>query len=249
MKLSMKHISNNKYFTLTFTLALIASWIMTSYFSINGTQSLIFSHVTLGGLAFLIGAIALISKKGSPLHKLTGKLFTISMVVSVSIAVIVSMLPGHVSPTMFHIGLLTLYFLIGGNRSLAFKNPNPRLITDRILAYTIIIVSLIIMSYSVILDGNLHPLRTVFGTIGIGFGIVDILLFRQSKNIKSKWLILHISKMLGGYTAAVTAFFVAQNILTGYFNWFAPTAMGLAYISFWLFKLKTFKPAMATHFN
>ena len=101
-----------------------------------------------------------------------------------------------------------------------------------------------VMSYSVVVDGNLHPLRTVFGTIGIGFGIIDLILFRQPTTIKSKWLILHLSKMLGGYTAAVTAFFVAQNILTGYYNWFVPTAIGLAYIAFWLIKLKTFRPIL-----
>jgi uncharacterized membrane protein len=224
---------------------------MTKYFAIQGTQSLIYSHVFLGGLAFLIGASALFSKKGSPLHKLTGKIFTITMLVSVSISVIVSLLPGHVSPTMFHIGLLTLYFLIGGIRSVAFKNlaiknPNPQIIIDQLLSYAIITISIMVMSYSVILDGNLHPLRTVFGTIGIGFGILDILLFRKPSNLKRKWLILHLSKMLGGYTAAVTAFFVAQNILTGYYNWFAPTVIGLTYITFWLIKLKTFRPVFAS---
>ncbi|MFK8010881.1 MAG: hypothetical protein AB8B80_02495 [Marinicellaceae bacterium] len=242
----MKLISYTKIFTLTFILALLASWIMGKYFTINVTQSLIYTHVVLGGAAFLIGAFALFSKKGSPLHKQTGKLFTISMLASVVLSIIVSILPGHVSPTMFHIGLLTLYFLIGGKRSLALKNPNPKIIIDKLLSYTIIIVSIMVMSYSVILDGNLHPLRTVFGTIGIGFGIIDLLLFKQPTTVKSKWLILHLSKMLGGYTAAVTAFFVAQNILTGYYNWFAPTAIGLAYITFWLIKSKTFRPVLAS---
>jgi uncharacterized membrane protein len=240
----MKHLSETNLFMITIAFALTASWVMTQFFSINSIHSFIFTHVALGGLAFLVGGVTLFSKKGSPLHKLTGKIFYISMVVSVAMALVVSMLPNHVSPTLFHIGVLTLYFLLGGKRSIAFKNPNHSLLIDKLLAYTVVIASLVIISYSVVMDGNLNPLRTVFGTIGIAFGVFDLLLFRQPKNIKKKWLTLHLSKMLGGYTAAVTAFFVAQNILSGYFNWFVPTVIGLGYIFFWAFKLKVFKPAL-----
>jgi uncharacterized membrane protein len=237
----MKNTSDTHLFIITTILALMASWVITELFSISSIRSLIFTHVTLGGFAFVIGGITLFSKKGSPLHKLTGKIFFISMVVSVSLTLMVSMLPNHVSPTLFHIGVLTLYFLIGGKRSIGFKNPNHRLLIDKILAYTVVSVSIVIISYSVIMDGNFHPLRTVFGSIGIVFGLLDLKLFKQPQNIKKKWLFLHLSKMLGGYTAAVTAFFVAQHILPGYFNWFAPTIIGLSYIFYWMIKLKTFK--------
>jgi uncharacterized membrane protein len=249
MRQTMKNISDVNLFITTSTLALIASWVITELFSTSSIRSLIFTHVTLGGLAFLIGGITLFSKKGSPLHKLTGRIFYISMVVSVSITLVVSMLPNHVSPTMFHIGVLSLYFLIGGKRSITFKNPKHNLFIDKLLAYIVILVSLIIMSYSVVLDGNFHPLRTVFGSIGIVFGLLDIKLFSHPQNIKKKWLFLHLSKMLGGYTAAVTAFFVAQKILTGYFNWFLPTVIGLSYIGFWMFKLKTFRQTLVSIIN
>ena len=245
MRQTMKNISDIILFIITTILALMASWTISELFSISSIRSLIFTHVTLGGLAFFIGGITLFSKKGSRLHKLTGKIFYISMVVSVSITLVISILPNHVSTTMFHIGILSLYFLIGGRRrSIRFKNSNHRFYIDKLLAYTVVSVSLIIMSYSVVLDGNFHPLRTVFGTIGIVFGLLDLKLFKHPHNIKKKWLFLHLSKMLGGYTAAVTAFFVAQNILSGYFNWFLPTIIGLSYIAFWMLKLKTFKPAL-----
>ncbi|MCF6192893.1 MAG: hypothetical protein L3J46_00985, partial [Kangiellaceae bacterium] len=180
--------------------------------------------------------------KGSQLHKLTGKVFYISMVVSVSITLVVSLSPSHESPTLFHIGVLSLYFLIGGKRSIHFKKPNHRLLVDRILAYSVVAVSLAIILYTTLVDNYISPLRIVFGVTGLGFGLLDLVLFRNSQNIKKKWLILHLSKMLGGYTAAVTAFLVAQNLLLGYFNWFVPTVFGLSYLNFWLFKLKTFKP-------
>lgn len=240
----MQHISETKIFTLTAVLSIIAILVMNNFFGYGVISAMILTHVSLGGLAFLIGAVTLFSKKGSPIHKQSGKVFYHSMVVSVAITLIVSVLPGHVSPTMFHIGILSLYFLLGGKRSINFKKPAHNLQIDQLLAYLIVSLSLVIMSYSVIKFGNLHPLRTVFGVIGIGFGIFDLMYFRKPEQIKKKWLVLHLSKMLGGYTAAVTAFFVAQNILNGYFNWFTPTVVGLSYIFFWMYKLNIFKPVL-----
>jgi uncharacterized membrane protein len=241
----MKNLSEPNLFILTSALSLIALGGLKYLFSINSINALIIIHVTLGGFAFLVGGLTLFSKKGSPLHKFTGMIFYISMVVSVVITLAVSLLPNHVSPSLFQIGVLSLYFLIGGKRSITFRNADHRLLIDQLLACTIISVSLVVMSFSIISTGGLHPLRTVFGIIGIGFGVFDLLLFRQPNNIEKKWLILHLSKMLGGYTAAVTAFFVAQNILSGYFNWFMPTVFGLGYILFWMFKLNIFMPTLA----
>ncbi len=207
---------------------------------------MIYAHVGLGSLAFGIGAVTLFSKKGSPLHKLTGKIFYFSMVVSVAISWLVAVLPGHFSPTMFHIAVLTLYFLVGGKRSILFKKPQHNLRIDQVLATFVIVTSVAVMSYTFFVEGRVHPLRTVFGTIGLVFGSLDLWLFRDVANIKRKWLFLHLSKMLGGYIGAVTAFFVAQNVLSGYFNWFTPTVIGISYIIFWAVKMKTFKSVIST---
>ncbi|TQV75241.1 DUF2306 domain-containing protein [Aliikangiella marina] len=205
-------------------------------------NAMIVVHVLLGGLAFLVGSIAFISTKGKSIHKLTGRIFYIVMTTSVAFSLIVSMQPNHVSPSLFQIGVLTLYFLIGGNRSLSYKNANHCLLIDQLLAITVVLVSVIVMFYSVVLDGVFFPLRTVFGSIGIVFGVLDLVVFSRPQVAEKNWLILHLSKMVGGYTAAVTAFFVAQNLLTGYYNWFVPTVFGLSYIGYWLVKLKSKRP-------
>ena len=241
----MKNLSDTYLFVVTSIFAVLSSLVLTQLFDFSLVNSVIVVHVVLGGLAFLVGGITILSKKGSPLHKQSGKIFYISMVVSVALTLLVSLLPNHMSPSLFQIGILSLYFLIGGKRSIAFKQANHQLFIDRSLAFIVISVSLGIMFYSVIMDGSFYPLRTVFGTIGITFGLLDLLLFKSPQSLKRKWLILHLSKMVGGYTAAVTAFFVAQSILSGYFDWFVPTVFGLTYVLFWMFKLKAFKPAVA----
>jgi uncharacterized membrane protein len=245
----MIKLSDTYLFVITFLIALLASLVLNLFLGFSAVNSAIVVHVVLGGLAFLVGTVTLLSKKGSDLHKFSGKVFYVSMVTSVILTLFVSILPNHQSPTLFQIGVLSLYFLIGGKRSILLKQFNPkqsneRLFIDRLLAWIVVLVSLVVLFYSVITEASFYPLRTVFGIVGIAFGGLDIWLYRDPADLKKKWLFLHLSKMLGGYTATVTAFLVAQNLLTGYYNWFTPTVFGLAYILYWALKLKTFRIAL-----
>lgn len=242
----MTHYSESTTFTLLLCVCALTLAVMMLSFGFNFAWALIYIHVALGFFAFAVGAVTLFSKKGSTWHKNTGLVFYYSMVVSVALSLLVSLLPEHLSPTMFHIAVLSLYFLLGGKRSLKFKTKSHNFNIDKALAYWVIVTSLAVMGYSFFIEGRLHPLRTVFGTIGLVFGGLDLWMFRSPNTVSRKWLLLHLSKMLGGYTAAVTAFFVAQNILSGYFNWFLPTVFGVSYIVFWAIKLKTFKPVLSS---
>lgn len=78
-------------------------------------------HAPLGGIALLSGGVSLVSKKGSPLHKKSGKVFFYSMLLSAFSALVVSVLPNHESPFLFSIGLFSTYFLVNGIRSLKYK--------------------------------------------------------------------------------------------------------------------------------
>ena len=84
-------------------------------------------HAPLGGIALLSGGISLVSKKGSPLHKKSGKVFFYSMLLSAFSALVVSVLPNHKSPFLFSIGIFSSYFLISGILSLRYKRKAVRL--------------------------------------------------------------------------------------------------------------------------
>ena len=114
----------------------------------------------------------------------SGRIFYISMTISVLLTLVVSVAPFHVSPSLFQIGVLSLYLLVGARRSLLFRTTNHNFIYDKLLAVTVVIVSLVVMLYSVVTFGDFHPQRTVFGLIGIGFGSIDLWLFRSAKNTK-----------------------------------------------------------------
>lgn len=201
-------------------------------------EYLIWLHAGLGGVALLSGAAALLVKKGSNAHKKSGKVFYYAMLFSASLALIISLLPNHESPFLFSIGVFSLYFLLSGYRSLKFKHKNAELKVDKIIAYGIVLTGLIMVLYPILLFGKPNIVLLVFGLAGIVFGVRDLQSFKNPKGLKKKWLKLHLGKMTGGYIAAVSAFFVVNEILPGIWNWFVPSVFGSAYIAYWMRKFK-----------
>lgn len=196
-----------------------------------------FIHAPLGGIALLAGGISLIAKKGNNVHKKSGRVFFFSMLFSAISAFIISVLPNHESPFLFSIGLFSIYFLISGLRSLKFKQKEFQLKTEKIIAYLINLTGIVMILYPVLLFSKLNIILTVFGVVGIVFGLRDLKLFKDIKRLKKNWLKLHLGKMTGGYIAATSAFFVVNQILPGIWNWFVPGIIGSGYITYWMIKL------------
>lgn len=203
----------------------------------NIVQTLIYIHAILGGIALIAGAIALMVKKGLSTHKKAGKVFFYTMLISAFTALIIAVLPQHENPFLFSIGVFSAYFLISGYRSLNFKQKDFQLNTDKIIAYLIIFTGLSMLLYPLVFYGKLNVVLSVFGIVGLVFGVRDLMLFRQVEALRKKWLPLHLGKMAGGYIAAITAFFVVNNILPGLLNWFAPGIIGGFYIAYWIRKV------------
>ncbi|WP_431109426.1 DUF2306 domain-containing protein [Winogradskyella poriferorum] len=202
-------------------------------------------HAPLGGIALLSGGIALIAKKGNNVHKKSGKIFFFSMLFSAISAFIISVLPNHESPFLFSIGLFSTYFLISGLRSLKFKQKEIQLKTDKIIAYLITLIGIAMILYPIVLYSKLNIILTVFGVVGIVFGLRDLKLYKDIRRLKKNWLKLHLGKMTGGYIAAVSAFFVVNQILPGIWNWFVPGIVGSGYITYWMIKLNKKKKPVA----
>ncbi len=130
-------------------------------------------HAPLGGIALLAGGIAMIVKKGNRIHKKSGKLFFYAMLTSAIASFIISVLPNHESPFLFSIGLFSSYFLISGLRSLNFKLKEFSLRIDKIIAYLIMIIGSCMILYPIILYSKLNIILSVFGIVGLVFGIRD----------------------------------------------------------------------------
>lgn len=200
---------------------------------------LIYIHATFGGIAFIAGFIALLAKKGKTIHKKSGITFYYCMLFSAITALIISVLPKHENPFLFTVGLFSSYFILAGYRALRFKKGIPNLTIDRIISGVLLFTGIAMISYPLLLHGNLNMLLCIFGILGIGFSVRDFRLFNNPEKLKKSWLQLHVGKMTGGYIAAVTAFIVVNQFIPGIIGWIAPGIIGSVYISYWMRKLRT----------
>jgi len=202
------------------------------------SQYLIYGHIATGAIALMVGAIALLAKKGSWLHKRCGKVFLYSMTASALVSMVVAMLPGHESAFLLGIAVMSLYFIISGYRSLRYKHKNPNLTFDKIISIIIIVTGFVMVVLPILQSGKLNVVLFVFGILSMVFGISDFKNYKDLKALKKKYLQLHLSKITGGYISAVSAFFVVNQILPGIWNWFTPGVLGAIFIVYWSRKVE-----------
>jgi hypothetical protein len=201
-------------------------------------QILIYIHATFGGIALLTGFISIIAKKGETIHKKSGLIFFYSMILSGIIAMAVAILPKHESPFLFAVGIFSLYFVLTGNRALKFKRKNPDLKIDKLISFIMIITGFLMISLPVILTNSINIILVVFAIVGIFFSVKDLVLFKNPERLRKGWLKMHLSKMLGGYISATTAFVVVNQFFPSFYGWFIPGIIGGLIITYWSRKIK-----------
>lgn len=195
---------------------------------------LIVVHAALGGIALAAGLIALSVKKGGKIHVLAGRAFFWSMLTSALTAIVVTLFPGHSSPFLFSIGVFSSYLIGTGYRATRFKRKDVSLGLDYALSLLMLSCGLGMILLPLILSGALNIVLAIFGGIGIAFAVVDALNFRNPAALRKKWLGMHLSKMVSGYIAAVTAFIVVNQFFTSWIAWLGPSVIGTAFIIYWM---------------
>jgi len=200
---------------------------------------MIYIHAATGGFALIAGFISIISKKGDNLHKKSGIFFFYTMLTSGVTAMIVAVIPNHQSPFLFAVGIFSTYFILTGYRAINFKNDNPNLTVDRWIAKGMIFTGILMILLPMILTSSINIVLTVFAIIGILISVKDLILYKNLNQLKKSWLKLHLSKMIGGYISATTAFIVVNNFFPSMYSWFVPSIIGGFIIAYWIKKIKT----------
>lgn len=196
---------------------------------------LIIFHAALGGISLLAGLYAILTVKGSPRHILSGKIFFYSMTASVVFAVIVALIPGHTNYFLLVIGIFSLYLIITGKRIYSLKNYEIKKAkrSDLVISYSMMIIGIFMIIrgvYLVFTSNNMGFVMMLFGLIGLRLAYSDIRFYRNWFTDYNELVRIHISKMVGGYIAAWTAFLVVNKFLPGILPWIIPTVLGTAYI-------------------
>lgn len=204
----------------------------------NLANILIIIHATFGGIALISGTGAIVSKKGSKLHRKTGKIFYYTMLISAIIALVIALLPTNWNPFLFSIGIFSTYLIVSGKRALKLKLKHPNIVLDKLLALIMLLTGLGMICIPLLVFGKINIVLTVFGSLGMLLSAGELRMYYK-KEYRKKWLVKHIGNMTGGYLAACTAFVVVNQILPGVYGWLVPTAIGSLYIIYWSNKIKT----------
>ena len=189
-------------------------------------------HIAGGASALLTGMGAMLTKKGSPIHKKFGKIYFWSMT-AVFVGALFNAL-GHHKDFLLMVAFFSYYMTVRGYRMVYLKN----LSTGQKpiwIDWTITMVSGIFILfllgwgiYTVIRGSGMGIVGITFGLIGGSFLVQDVRNFFTPPLEKMHWWYGHIASMGGSYISAVTAF-VVVNIQLEQFNWMLwvlPAAIG-----------------------
>lgn len=194
-------------------------------------------HVAAGALALVAGGLALATEKGGQRHVRAGRVYVGSMAV-----VVATVFPLFVlDPTTFRTFLLLVavfsgYFVLSGYRALVRKRPgdDPAFV-DWAGAVAVAGASLALGGWGAALlasGDSFGVVMAVFGTIGALVGVADLRAFRAGAD--RLWLVDHLSRMVAGYVATVTAVAVVNaGPVPSVVAWLAPTAVGVPLIWYW----------------
>jgi uncharacterized membrane protein len=170
-------------------------------------------HILAGSLTLISGMIAMGSKKGLTVHRLTGKIFFLSMAVTT----LLGLNAGIFRPNyeiFIPIAIISFYQAASGYRILYIKSlhkgQKPH-IMDWLLS-----IGMLLTSFAFIFMGLLKLSTDLFyaivlfsfSTIGLYCSCVDIYNYTKKPTNRLYWLSIHIFRMSHGFIAAITAFLV-----------------------------------------
>ena len=180
-------------------------------------QIILIIHIISGSLGLLTGTINILQKKGGKRHRQIGRLFVFFMI-STGIS---SILLAILNPNNFLliVGIFTIYLVGTGDRYMRLrflgKGQKPIFI-DWFLSLGMLLSGICFVlwgSYLIYNSNNFGIVLVVFGLIGLNNVINDFKNYTGRSKKKKYWMLVHIGRMMGGYTASLTAFIVvnAQN--------------------------------------
>lgn len=207
------------------------------------TRFLLIVHVAAGSLALLAAIFAISFRKGAKKHNLAGKTYFWSMMTVAATAIPVSILRPNLM--LFFVALFSSYMAYAGwrfgRKSRYIMNRKPYVE----LAMLFVGLAMVVSGFLQVFTGTpMGWVLVAFGSIGIQFAVQDLRGWRKTVDFGTR-ISNHLSHMLGGTIATVTAVLVQQVVPrlepTSPFKvivWLAPTVMITPLIIIWARKVK-----------
>ena len=202
-------------------------------------------HIFFGSIGLFSGSLNLFLKKGGKRHRRVGRIFVFSMIATSIFALILSILKFNFF--LLIIGIFTIYLVGTGQRYLFLKKLNqdekPKLI-DWILTGGMGVVGIVFMGWGFFLLSNEKSMGwalLLFGLIGLFRVRKDIENYSGKSKKRQYWLRAHVVRIVGAYTASMTAFLVVNQSVFPKFipeviYWVLPTFVLTPLIVYWIRK-------------
>lgn len=196
--------------------------------------ALLFVHIAAGILSFISGIVAIASKKGGNIHRLSGKLYLIGMSVIALTAIGISIYRDNLF--LLLIAGFSFYMLWAGVRSIYNKSLRPSIFDWFFLVIGFITCTVMLLTGHVVL--------LVFGGLfAVGLFREFLLFIRILKGMKPEpkaWLLRHIGMILGSFIATTTAFILTnlRSFEPHWIPWLAPTIIGTPLIVYYSAKVR-----------
>lgn len=169
---------------------------------------LLFVHVAAGIVGLIAALVAASNRKGSKRHRQIGMVFFWAMLIIGVTAIPVTFF--RPNPFLFFIALFSFYMAYAGYRR-GRSTYTPRTV-DLLAALAMLVVALIMIGFGFVMvigGRGVGWVLVAFGGFGFTFGLVDTLDTRRARTRVQK-VQVHLSRMLGGTIATITAVLVQQ---------------------------------------
>ena len=201
-------------------------------------QILLPIHILAGTIALLCAAMAVSSEKGKKLHVLSGRTYFWCMVAIFLTAIPMSIITSNIF--LFLIAIFSFYLAFAGMR-FARNRKGVATTLDWIIVSLMILsgVGMWILAAIYFTNNNSQyiPLL-VFGFLAIALGYADFKSHKNKTAIGKERLSRHLTNMLGGTIAVITAVLAVNvDLEPAWVWWVLPTALITPVIFWWNVKV------------
>lgn len=199
---------------------------------------LLIIHIGAGSVALLTAAIAVFTPKGRKWHILSGRAYTVVMTLVFLTAVPLALLGASIF--LLLISIFSFYLVFAGWRFARNRRGIPHAV-DWAATAIMLTTGLGMGVYAGVLAGSGDSqwvTMTLFAALAVGLGVADGLYHRLGRTGGGRRVSRHLSNMLGGTIATITAVLVV-NVETNppWIAWITPTVVITPFIVWWNFRV------------
>ena len=195
-------------------------------------------HILAGTIALLAAVFAICSEKGKKIHINAGRTYYWGMAGIFLTALPMSIITSNIF--LFLIAFFSFYLAFAGRR-FAQNRKGIASIVDWIAVGLMIAAGLgmwVLAVFYSIENNSQYITLTVFGFIAIALGYTDYKTYKQQEATGKKRIARHLTNMLAGTIAIVTAVLVVNvDMEPQWLPWILPTVILVPVISWWNWKV------------